>query len=223
MNHHVQSCENQSDDDLIQYFRSFVLKDGYPCLMARSVIRKSKATVKVFGRFDDFENVQRLQNEIGKFIRHSGEDRYVSFIALFKDDKWYSEQEFEQLLWDRLALISDSKTTWNPQVSSDPEDTHFSFSAEGEAFYVVGMHPGSSRNARKSPVPCLVFNPHQQFEELRNGGNYDIIQKKIRNRDLKLQGSVNPMLKNFGEGSEASQYSGRQVDDSWKCPFHPDQ
>ena len=32
-------------------------------------------------------------------------------------------------------------------------------------------------------------------------------------------GSLNPMLAQHGEASEARQYSGRQVDDGWKCPF----
>ncbi|MFT5795748.1 MAG: FPC/CPF motif-containing protein YcgG [Ulvibacter sp.] len=27
------------------------------------------------------------------------------------------------------------------------------------------------------------------------------------------------MVKNFGEGAEASQYSGRHVDKRWKCPI----
>ena len=42
----------------------------------------------------------------------------------------------------------------------------------------------------------------------------------IRNRDEKLQGSINPMMRDFGQGSEARQYSGRAVNDEWKCPFH---
>jgi FPC/CPF motif-containing protein YcgG len=40
---------------------------------------------------------------------------------------------------------------------------------------------------------------------------------------MAFQGSINPMLKNFGEGSEASQYSGRAVSDTWACPFHAQQ
>jgi FPC/CPF motif-containing protein YcgG len=35
-----------------------------------------------------------------------------------------------------------------------------------------------------------------------------------------LQGTVNPMLAEFGEQSEARQYSGRDVGEIWKCPFH---
>ena len=45
----------------------------------------------------------------------------------------------------------------------------------------------------------------------------------IRARDMAFQGSLNPVLKNFGESSEARQYSGRAVPDDWKCPFHAKQ
>jgi hypothetical protein len=36
---------------------------------------------------------------------------------------------------------------------------------------------------------------------------------------MRLQGSINPNLSDFGVHSEARQYSGRAVEDAWKCPF----
>jgi FPC/CPF motif-containing protein YcgG len=90
----------------------------------------------------------------------------------------------------------------------------------GKAFYVVGMHPNSSRIARQSPFPTIVFNLHWQFEKLRQMGSYETVRDRIRERDEELQGSMNPMLSDFGKGSEAKQYSGKKVDDNWKCPFH---
>jgi FPC/CPF motif-containing protein YcgG len=41
----------------------------------------------------------------------------------------------------------------------------------------------------------------------------------IRDRDEHLQGNINPMVSDHGYGSEARQYSGRAVDDSWHAPF----
>jgi len=35
-----------------------------------------------------------------------------------------------------------------------------------------------------------------------------------------VQGSLNPNLADFGERSEARQYSGREVEEHWRCPFH---
>jgi FPC/CPF motif-containing protein YcgG len=64
-----------------------------------------------------------------------------------------------------------------------------------------------------------VFNPHEQFERLRADGHWKRMQETIRRRDLELQGSINPMLSDFGEQSEARQYSGRAVEDNWRAPF----
>lgn len=40
----------------------------------------------------------------------------------------------------------------------------------------------------------------------------------IRRRDVRLQGSVNPMVADHGEISEARQYPGRKVPASWSPP-----
>jgi FPC/CPF motif-containing protein YcgG len=48
------------------------------------------------------------------------------------------------------------------------------------------------------------------------------MQQLIRAREMAFQGSINPMLKNFGKGAEANQYSGQAVSDNWPCPFHAD-
>ena len=105
-------------------------------------------------------------------------------------------------------------------MSDDPKDENFSFSIAGKAFYVVGLHPNSSRKARQSPYTTLTFNLHWQFEKLREMGTYQKVRDRIRDRDVALQGSINPMLEDFGNNSEAKQYSGRKVDKEWKCPFH---
>ena len=42
---------------------------------------------------------------------------------------------------------------WADGVSPDPDDAHFSFSVGGRAFFVVGLHPLSSRLARRFRWP----------------------------------------------------------------------
>jgi FPC/CPF motif-containing protein YcgG len=104
-------------------------------------------------------------------------------------------------------------------VSADPADPNFSLSFGGEAFFVVGLHPGASRPARRFPKPTLVFNIHDQFERLRSEGRYETMRKRILERDKALAGDINPMLARHGEASEAAQYSGRLVGEEWACPF----
>ena len=64
-------------------------------------------------------------------------------------------------------------------------------------------------------------NPHAQFERLRAEGRFARLRALIRARDIVLQGSSNPSLADFGERSEARQYSGRATEVEWRCPFHP--
>ncbi len=64
-----------------------------------------------------------------------------------------------------------------------------------------------------------MFNVHRQFEELRESGQFPRMRDRIRERDASLQGSVNPMVSDHGNNSEARQYSGRQVGRSWQAPF----
>ncbi|MBC8051242.1 MAG: YqcI/YcgG family protein, partial [Chitinophagales bacterium] len=68
-------------------------------------------------------------------------------------------------------------------------------------------------------TPAMVFNLHDQFEQLRSSGAYEKMRETILKRDAAVAGSINPMLSQFGETSEARQYSGRVVNENWVCPF----
>ena len=65
----------------------------------------------------------------------------------------------------------------------------------------------------------MIFNLHDQFEQLRAAGTYEGMREKIMLRDETVAGSRNPMLARHGEASEARQYSGRVVGSDWTCPF----
>lgn len=146
---------------------------------------------------------------------------FASFVAVFGGAPPSGEPEFEQALWDVLSAVSARDASdWDPTVSRDPEDPCFSYSFAGRAFYVVGLHPAASRPARRCDAPTLVFNPHDQFERLRAQGHFSSLRSLIRERDRDFSGSVNPMLQDFRDGSEARQYSGRAVGSEWQCPFH---
>ena len=174
------------------------------------------------------ENVELTTGAGTKIPLPEGEGRvrvtseYATFVAIFERPRELDEIEFESLFWQQLRALHDfdaHRFDWGPHVSSDPMDPHFSFSFGGQALYVIGLHANSSREARRFPWPALVFNPHEQFERLRADGKWKRMQETIRSRDLALQGSINPMLSDFGERSEARQYSGRAVEENWRAPF----
>ena len=85
----------------------------------------------------------------------------------------------------------------------------------------AGIRAAFDAAARRFAWPALVFNPHAQFERLRRDGQFDRLRDRIRDRDVALQGTINPNLSDFGERSEARQYSGRDTSaTAWTCPFH---
>lgn len=201
-------------------FRQFVLDPGFPCLGAKAAFNSNSQTLRVFDELGSAESTDALAAALSGFTTNPTD--YASFIAIFERPRETTEIEFEQLLWKQLRLLHARDTaglTWAHNVASDPADPHFSFSFAGQALYVIGMHAHSSREARRFRWPALIFNPHEQFERLRSDGKWRHMQETIRQRDQQLQGSINPMLTDFGEQSEARQYSGRVVEGNWRAPF----
>lgn len=209
-------------------FNAHVGDARYPCLAAKGLAARDDYDLQVYGGLGSAGATQALTRDLAAFVRSMTRDRtraLTAFVAVFTRRPSMSEAEFERRLWmqlQRLHDADDSGSTWDPSVSGDPDDPRFSFSFAGSALFVIGLHPQSARIARRFPWPALVFNPHAQFERLRRDGHYDRLRDGIRARDLALQGTLNPNLADFGERSEARQYSGRDNSSaSWRCPFHP--
>lgn len=208
---------------IYQEFEDFVIEKSHPCVMAQTVFSMDQVSLNTYSKLGSIDSACQIISDLKDYIEDYDfeSNDFYTFIAVFKGTQNYTEEEFEKALWEQLRLINkvDDKD-WDPEVSADPESNKFSFSIAGKAFYVVGMHPGSSRMARQTPYPAIAFNLHCQFEKLREMGSYEVVKNRIRDRDRALQGTINPMLENFGKDSEAKQYSGRKVDEKWKCPFH---
>ncbi len=210
---------------LAERFRDFIRTPGFSCVGAKSALARDQLRIMVARDVASAWDDLRILPELIDFVRAYRENRklYQSFVVLFEGPDTLTEDAFEAYLWSRLQSLSD-KDEWlgqhvDSRVSHDPEHPHFSLSFGGEAFFVVGLHPGASRLARRFERPALVFNLHDQFEMLRSEGIYNRLRDTILQRDLVLNGSANPMLARFGENSEARQYSGRAVDADWRCPF----
>jgi FPC/CPF motif-containing protein YcgG len=199
---------------------TMVLHPDYPCLGARSVFHRDRARVLVLDRMATEESTAQLYSALKAFGRDTDLDAgFASLVAVFRGSEVADEAQFESLLWQQLELLHRADLQpWSPQVSDDPANPHFAFSLDGTAYFVVGLHPAASRIARRTPLPTLVFNLHQQFEDLRSSDRYERMRDTIRRRDAALQGDVNPMVADHGAGSEARQYSGRAVPTDWQAP-----
>ncbi len=197
----------------------------YPCTGAISVFAQKGYRFGLFPELACDNAVRALCHDLYEFCHEFPiiNDQLVTFIAMFRGPAIKSEQHFEELLWSQLQAMHDIDSdffAWDKSVDSDPKSNNFSFSIGGRAMFVIGMHPKASRLTRTFRYPTMVFNLHEQFEGLRARGKFETMTQIIRAREMTFQGSINPMLKNFGESSEASQYSGRLVSDNWPCPFH---
>lgn len=213
--------------DIVDAIEEMVSHPEYPCLGARSVFRRSAVTMVVLDDLVDTSAggaLDRLAASLGEYAaKVDPEGDLVSFVACFRGPVPSDEREFESLLWGALQHLHErDEQPWADGVAADPDNPHFAFSLAGTAFFVVGLHPYASRVARRAPLPTLVFNLHAQFERMRADGRYQRMRDTIRRRDTDLQGSVNPMVGDHGESSEARQYAGRAVPPGWSAPFEAD-
>lgn len=223
---HITACPMVHLEQHIRIaFNDLVADPNFPCLAAKGIVHSGDHELHLYGEIGTAGSSAAMAADLDRFARHAVPERhrFRAFVAAFRAPRWCDELAFERRLWTQLQLLherDDPSADWDPAVSADPEDPRFSFSFAGAALFVVGLHPASSRLARRFPWPVMVFNPHGQFEQLRRDGHFERLRDRIRERDIALQGSLNPNLANFGERSEAEQYSGRDVSsEAWRCPF----
>ncbi|GGI76579.1 hypothetical protein GCM10007973_11840 [Polymorphobacter multimanifer] len=216
----------ENDEALAEAFRSFVRSPEFPCVGAKSALAKDQMRILVARDLTSAWDDLRILPELVALAQGYKADPvlFQTLVVIFEGPEVLDEPAFERALWDRVQSLSDKDALWleserDERVSDDPDDPHFSLSFGGEAFFVVGLHPGAARPARRFSRPALVFNLHDQFEQLRAQNRYEKLRSAILDRDVALAGSINPMLARHGEASEAAQYSGRLVEANWECPY----
>lgn len=205
--------------------RGFLQSEAFSCVAGKATVATGGYRFGIYPEFEASPGVEGLARDLAAFVaeRRSMTARYATFIAAFEggsgDESW-----FETRLWRVLQRLHDLDSRfhpWDSSVSNDPAAVDFSFSFAGRAFFVVGLHPRSERRSRRFSMPALAFNAHAQFVQARQSSLFERIQSSVREREIALQGSINPELRGFGTRSEARQYSGRGTEDEWRCPFTP--
>jgi FPC/CPF motif-containing protein YcgG len=215
---------HKADSDIKVEFENFIRKDNFPCVAAVAALKKEQIMTYVAGNMACPKDDQDILNFIYEFtdIYRKSNENFFSAAVIFRSPDICEESVFEKLLWQRLqalAVLDADNFDYDIRVSDQPLSPEFSFSLKKEAFFIVGMNPASSRPSRKFKYSALIFNPHEQFTKLREFNRYDKMKKIVRQRDIVYSGSVNPMLDDFAEVSEAIQYSGADHNKMWKCPL----
>ncbi|KAA5545023.1 guanitoxin biosynthesis heme-dependent pre-guanitoxin N-hydroxylase GntA [Adhaeribacter rhizoryzae] len=210
--------------DIIEEYKEYLLNKDFPCVAARAAVSRQQIKFLVVEHLacpkDDIAILNFLYSFVDTY--RASTELFHSAAVIFKGPEMANEALFDTLLWQRLQSLANldaQQYGFDQRVNSDPNSPDFSFSLKEEAFFIIGLHPGSSRRARQFRYPTLVFNPHAQFEQMRQKDQYGKMQNIVRKRDESYAGSINPMLKDFGTASEVYQYSGRQYDQSWQCPL----
>lgn len=206
-------------------FDAFIGDERFPCLAGKGAVRRGDHTLRAYDALGSQTAAIAIARDLAGFVRGCPANGagMRAFVAVFRGPIPMDEVTFERQLWlqlQRVHELDDRAHEWDPTVSDDPASPRFSFSFGGRALFVVGLHPASSRLSRRFRWPTLVFNPRAQFERLRAEGKFERLRARVRERDVALQGSLNPNLSDFGEQSEARQFSGRATEPEWRCPFH---
>jgi FPC/CPF motif-containing protein YcgG len=211
-------------DPIIVQFEQKIGDTLFPCLAAKSALSKHHIRYKIIDHMacpkDDREILNFLYQFVDEF--RSATDDFHTAVVIFRQPVIHNEEQFESLFWPRIQALADLDAETYPydvRVDRAIDSPNFSFSLKEEAFYLIGLHPASSRKARQFDYPAIVFNAHAQFEKLRLENHYSKMQQVVRKRDMEYSGSINPMLSDFGQVSEVFQYTGKQYESNWKCPL----
>lgn len=215
-------------DALAARFLRRIGSSGFPCVGSKAALARNRIRTAQFASLacpGEARAVHAAIERFSAFIGSQPDDSTAvhSFAAIFSGPGETDEADYERLLWRFLQRVHDVDRQrghrWAPDAESDPDHPRFSLSVAAHPFFVIGLHSGASRVARRFEVPVLVFNSHRQFERLRSDGRYAKMQAATRARDRALQGSINPNLADFGSAPESRQYSGRHVEADWRCPL----
>ena len=213
---------------LSRRFLDFVAAPTFPCVGSKAALARGAIQTCELASLGDRGNDAPMLDALADFAAfladvEPGDPTIHSLVALFEGPRDTDERRFEALLWSQLQRLHELDVRrggrWAADVGRDPDDPRFSLSLAGHPFFVIGLHPGASRIARRFECPALVFNSHRQFEQLRADGRYPKMQAATRQRDVALQGSINPNLADFGSAAETRQYSGREAEAGWRCPL----
>lgn len=183
-NHLVNLALQAPAPNLAQFvhgqLRALITDPQFSCLGAKSAINQNTYRFGMYPPMNSPEATAGLGHDIYLFVNEQLEmnSKFTTFIACFTGPNPVDESHFEHMVWSQLQRLHDNDVHhWDSSVSADPSDERFSFSIGGRAYFIVGLHPGSSRWVRRFGWPTLVFNAHYQFEHLREAGNLNLCRK----------------------------------------------
>jgi FPC/CPF motif-containing protein YcgG len=210
--------------EVVQAMSKLLAQKNYPCVAALKSFHSQDYELGLYEAFGSAQSSLNLAEDLMAYAEKYEKNKspFFSFFAVFSNIELMTDEEFESKLWKELSGLAsrpEFPQVWDPYFSSNPEDKNFCFSLGGRAFFVVGLHQQSARLSRQFKYPTLVFNLYEQFRQLEKSGHFQPMVELNRKRDEKFQGFANPVVVAHGNDWEAIQFSGRENNVEWKCPF----
>ncbi len=154
---------------IIGDYLSFLNEKQFPCIAAKAALARQNVKCLVVSHMacpnDDTEILQFLYEFVDEY--RESKDFYHSAAIIFAGPKLCSEEQFDYLLWERLQALQNldaKKYGYDIRVEADTSSAKFSFSIKEEAFYIIGLHASSSRDARKFKYPTYLMELKFFFE-----------------------------------------------------------
>lgn len=200
-----------------------VFAAGHPCLGARQLGSQSGLFYAVYSDMSSLRCAFELLEDLDDYLARTEDIPILkSFVPIF-EEPICSPSDFADKFWafaQLLNRIDALSHPYDPSVSSNPNDPRFEFSLRGKAVFPTTLHPHHPRTARRFPYPAWAHNQSAQFQQLRESGEFENWQKKIRTVDAKLDKSKqpNPLLADHGDASAAIQLGQLELA---SYPFQP--
>lgn len=142
-------------------YKSFILCENHPSILANALFRMELYQIRAYEDINDLDNLKQLLLDVESYLNQNipYQSEVESFVAAFPNNYYEDEILFENALLQTLNMLNHLEhCEWDQNVSDVPDTARFSFSINGRSFYILGLHPESSKMARQAPYTTLVFN-----------------------------------------------------------------
>jgi hypothetical protein len=203
---------------------SMIESKEFPCVGAKAAFKQNSYRFGFYNEMAGTDALKGLSHDLSAFAKEQKDMKgaFTTFAAVFDDSFFQDAYDFDEKVWQLLKTLHQiDKAEYDPIASANPKDANFAFSFAGTAYFVAALSPVSPRLSRRFVAPCLVFNAHYQFEHMKAQGKFEKLRDIIRANDAALEGGqANRIAADFGETSEAVQYTGISATPPTSCPFH---
>ena len=201
------------------------LDERFSCLGAKSALRRGTYRLGAYARLDDPAVTEGLARDLYAFAaeRRGFESDYTTYVAVFRERLYPDEAAFERALWAQLQRLHELDARYHalgPAGQRRPGRPRASRSASRAV-------RSSSSGSTRPPLAAPAASPGRPWSSTPTSSSSGCGPRACTAacrtasgaRELRLDGTLNPNLADFGHHSEARQYSGRPTEETWTCPF----